>query len=224
MSSDASATRHKFIAEVIGTYILVFAGTGAVVANQVSGGEITHVGIALTFGFVVMTLIYTIGDISGAHINPAVTIGFWVAKRFPGKLVLPYVLSQCLGAILASATLRLLFFENPGLGGTHPAGPWWQSFILELLLTAILMFVVLNVTTGSQEKGLMAGTAIGSLIALEAMFAGPISGASMNPARSLGPALVSGQLSSILIYLTAPVLGAALGVLAFHSVRPSVPR
>ena len=144
-------------------------------------------GIALTFGLIVLAMIYSLGDISGAHINPAVTIGFWAARRFESRQVLPYVVSQCAGAFLASTVLRLLFPANITLGATIPTGPLLQSFVLELILTALLMFVILGVSTGAREKGITAGIVVGSVIGLEAMFAGPICGASMNPARSLGP-------------------------------------
>lgn len=209
----------KCFAEVFGTFALVFAGTGAIVINQVSGGAITHVGVALTFGLVVLAMIYTVGDISGAHLNPAVTLGFWAARRLPGKSVPPYLLSQCAGALLASATLKLLFPDNALLGGTQPAGPVYQSFVLEFILTALLMFVILNVSTGAKEKGITAGVAVGAVIALEAMFAGPICGASMNPVRSLAPALVSGHLENIWLYLAAPLLGAGAAVLACRCVQ-----
>ena len=209
----------KYAAEFIGTFALVFAGTGAVVVNEVSRGAITPVGIALTFGLIVLVMIYTLGDISGAHINPAVTIGFWMSRRLRGRDVLPYIASQCAGALAASGVMRLLFPENRLLGATQPSGPVFQSFVLEVLLTALLMFVILGVSTGAREKGITAGIGVGSVIALEAMFAGPICGASMNPARSLGPAIVSGQLGSLWIYLAAPVLGAALGVIGCRCVR-----
>ena len=209
----------KYGAEFIGTFALVFAGTGAIVVNEVSHGAIGHAGIALTFGLVVLAMIYTVGEISGAHINPAVTIGFWLAKRLPPREVPPYLVSQAAGALAASGVIRLLFPENRLLGATQPAGTASQSFIFEFLLTALLMFVILNVSTGAREKGITAGIAVGSVIAFEAMFAGPISGASMNPARSLAPAIVSGQLAQLWIYLIAPVLGAACGVLAWRCVR-----
>ncbi|HYG74861.1 MAG TPA: aquaporin [Planctomycetota bacterium] len=204
----------KCAAEALGTFILVFAGTGAIVINSVSGGAVSHVGIALTFGLVVMSLIYALGDVSGAHLNPAVSIGFWVAKRFPGHSLPPYIVSQLAGAVAASWLLRILFPEHPTLGATSPAAGTlpWQSFVLEVVLTFYLMFVILCVSTGAKEKGITAGIAIGSVIALEALFAGPICGASMNPARSLAPALVSGQLQHVWIYLFAPVAGALLAV------------
>jgi MIP family channel proteins len=209
----------KCVAEAIGTFALVFAGTGAIVINETSHGAITHVGVALTFGLIVLAMIYTLGDISGAHLNPAVTIGFWLSRRLKGPKVLPYLASQCAGAIAASGLTRLLFPENRLLGATVPAGSELQSFILETLLTALLMFVILGVSTGAREKGITAGIVVGSVIALEAMFAGPISGASMNPARSLGPAIVSGHLGSLWIYIAAPILGAAVGVIGCRCVR-----
>ena len=213
--------RRACFAEFLGTAALVFAGTGAIVINDVSGGAITHVGVAMTFGLIVLAMIYTLGDISGAHLNPAVTLAFWRARRFEGARVLPYVGSQLGGALLASGLLRALFPAHATLGATLPAGPAAQSFILETVLTALLMFVILNVSTGSKEKGVTAGIAIGGVILLEAMFAGPICGASMNPARSLAPALVSGNLGAVWIYLLAPVLGAWLAVGGCRGVQPA---
>ena len=203
----------------MGTFGLVFAGTGAIVINEVSGGVITHVGVALTFGLIVLAMIYTFGDISGAHLNPAVTVGFWAARRMPFRDVPLYLSSQVLGAVAASALLRFLFPESKLLGATLPAGSERQSFVLEAILTLLLMLTILNVTTGAKEKGITAGVAVGSVIALEAMFAGPICGASMNPARSLAPALVSGHVEHLWIYLVAPVLGAAAATLACRCVR-----
>ena len=205
-------TSRRYLAELFGTFVLVFAGTGAIVIDEVAGGRVTHVGIALTFGLTVMALIYALGEVSGAHLNPAVTIGFWRARRFPGSQVVPYVVSQLAGALLASVLLRLLFPQSISLGTTLPAGSVLQSGILELILTLILMFVILSVSTGSKEKGVMAGAAVGAVVGIEALFAGPISGASMNPARSLAPALVSGQLVSVWVYIVAPAVGALAAV------------
>jgi aquaporin Z len=202
----------RYAAEFFGTFALVFAGTGAIVINAVSGGAVSHVGIGLTFGLIVMAMIYALGEVSGAHLNPAVTLGFFLARRFPASSVLPYLLSQSAGALLASAILRLLFGNIAHLGATLPAGPTSQSFFLEVILTAVLMFVILCLATGSKEQGLMAGIAIGATVGLEALFAGPICGASMNPARSLAPAFISAHTASLWIYLTAPFLGAALAV------------
>ncbi|PQO30774.1 aquaporin [Blastopirellula marina] len=212
-------TVRRYVAEVIGTFALIFAGTGAVVVNDMTQESITHVGIALTWGMIVMALIYALGDISGAHLNPAVTIGFWTARQFDGKQVVPYIVAQLIGAITASVTLRVLFLEHDTLGATIPAGPWWQSFVLEVILTFLLMFIVLNVATGAKEKGIMAGAAIGATVGLEAMFAGPICGASMNPARSIAPALVSGHLEHLWIYIVATTAGAILAVFAYQFVH-----
>ncbi len=209
----------KIAAEAIGTFALVFAGTGAIVVNQTSNGSITHVGIALTFGLIVLAMIYTLGEISGAHLNPAVTLGFCTAGRMPWNEALPYLASQCGGAFTASGLLRLIFPQHVTLGATLPAGAPMQSFVLEVVLTAILMFVILNVSTGAKEKGITAGIAIGSIIALEAMFAGPVSGASMNPARSLAPAFVSGHLEHLWVYLLAPMIGAQIAVPACRCVQ-----
>ncbi len=210
-----------YIAETFGTFALVFAGTGAIVINDVSGGTVTHGGIAFTFGLVVLAMIYAVGEVSGAHLNPAVTIGFFLARRFPGRRVLPYIVSQCTGAFLASGLLHLLFPSSATLGTTLPAGSAVQSLILEFVLTLLLMFVILSVSTGAKEKGITAGIAVGAVIAFEAMFAGPISGASMNPARSLAPAVVSGHLAGLWVYLAAPVLGAATAVLACRCIHES---
>lgn len=209
----------KYIAEIIGTFALIFCGTGAIIINQQSGGAITHVGIAATFGLIVAAMIYTVGDISGAHLNPAVTIAFWVAKVFPAKEILPYIISQGIGAFLASFTLHYLFPANETLGATLPTGTAMQSFILELILTFLLMFTIIHVAKGSKEQGMFAGIAIGSVVLLEAMFAGPICGASMNPIRSLSPAAVSGHLEHLWVYLTAPTLGAVLAVLVWQGLR-----
>ena len=213
--------KRAYFAEFLGTAALVFAGTGAIIIDDVSHGAITHVGVAMTFGLIVLAMIYTLGDISGAHLNPAVTLAFWRARRFEGARVLPYIGSQLGGALLASGLLRALFSTHATLGATLPAGSAAQSFILETVLTFLLMFVILNVSTGAKEKGLTAGIAIGSVILLEAMFAGPICGASMNPARSLAPALVSGNPGAVWIYLLAPVLGAWLAVAGCRGVQPA---
>lgn len=207
-------------AEAFGTFALVFAGTGAIVINEISGGAVTHVGIAVTFGLIVLAMIYAVGDVSGCHLNPAVTLGFYAARRVEGRLVAPYILAQIGGALLASLMLKLMFPSSDTLGATEPAGGTMQSFALEFVLTLILMFVILNVSAGPKEKGLMAGVAIGAVIGLEAMFAGPVSGASMNPARSLAPALVSMRLGHLWLYIAAPILGAVASVAVWRCVRP----
>lgn len=210
----------RMAAELIGTFALVFAGTGAIVVNDVAGGSVTHVGISLTFALVVMAMIYALGDVSGAHINPAVTLGFVCARRFPFRELPAYMAAQVAGALLASALVRGLFPLHETLGATLPRGPVFQSFVLELLLTWLLMFVILHVSEGGKEKGIMAGAAIGGVIGFEALLAGPICGASMNPARSLAPAIVSGHLEHVWLYLAAPAIGAMLAMPACRCTRP----
>jgi aquaporin NIP len=202
----------KYIAELIGTFILVFCGTGAMVIDQQTGGAVSHVGVSITWGLVVMSLIYSIGNLSGCHINPAVSIAFTIAGRFKARLLPGYIASQLTGALLASLTLKILFPTSPLLGATMPAGSEIQSFVLELLLAFFLMLVIMNVVHGSKEQGQFAGIAIGAVIGLEAMFAGPICGASMNPARSIAPAIVSGHLMHLWLYVVGPIAGAALAI------------
>jgi len=210
----------KYLAETIGTFALVFCGTGAIIINKETSGAISHAGIAITFGLIVMAMIYALGDISGAHLNPAVSIAFVLSGRFSIKELVPYILSQVVGAFLASFVLQYLFPMNTALGTTLPAGPAMQSFILEFILSFFLMLVIINVATGSKEQGMFAGLAIGSTVLLEAMFAGPICGASMNPARSLAPAIVSGHTEHLWIYLAAPVLGTAFAILIWKLLHP----
>lgn len=202
----------NYVAELVGTFALVFCGTGAIIIDQQSGGAVTHVGVAVTFGLIVMSMIYSLGNISGAHLNPAVSIGFAIAGRFPVKRLPGYIVSQLIGALLASFILRFLFPTNELLGATIPAGSEMQSFILEMILTFFLMFVIIKVADGSKEQGMFAGLAIGAVIGLEAMFAGPICGASMNPARSISPAIVSGHLEHLWLYIIAPIMGAILAI------------
>ncbi len=210
----------KLTAECFATFCLVFAGTGAIVINDVGNGAVSHVGIALTFGLVVLAMIYALGDVSGAHLNPAVTLAFAAAQRLEWRWVMPYIVSQALGAIAASLLLRGMFPKHLTLGLTQRAGTELQSFILETVLTLVLMFVILSVSTGAKEKGITAGIAIGAVIGLEALFAGPISGASMNPARSFAPALVAFHFDHLWIYLLAPLLGALLAVPVCRCVQP----
>ncbi|HYG75559.1 MAG TPA: aquaporin [Planctomycetota bacterium] len=211
----------KYSAELLGTFMLVFFGCGAVVTNTATGGAVGLIGIALTFGLVVLALIQALGDVSGAHLNPAVTIGLFVAKRINAATVAPYVIAQCAGAIFAALLLHALFPNDKGLGATLPGASITvtQVFILETVLTFFLMFVILSVTTGAKEKGITAGIAISSVVTLEILFAGPLTGASMNPARSIGPALVSGQLNHIAVYIAAPVIGACLAAFACNALR-----
>lgn len=199
---------NKYVSEFIGTFFLVFAGTGAIIVNDLTNGQITHVGVALVFGLVVMAMIYSIGNISGAHMNPAVTLGFLVSGRLEKCEAFPFIASQIFGALAASLLLSFIFPSHDTLGITVPSSSVSQAFVLECFLSFLLMFVILNVSTGAKEKGIMAGVAVGSTIALGALFAGPITGASMNPARSLAPALISGHLESVWVYLTATIVGA----------------
>jgi aquaporin NIP len=209
----------RFISEIIGTLALVFCGTGAMVINDFTGGTITHVGVAITFGLIVMGMIYAFGDISGAHMNPAVTIGFAYAKKFPWKEVPLYVLAQLIGAFVASGLLLYLFPDSQTLGATLPQLSAFKVFIFEIILSFFLMVVIINVSTGSKEIGIVAGIAIGSVVLLEAMFAGPITGASMNPARSIAPAVISGNIADLWIYIFAPILGCLLAVMSCKLVK-----
>ena len=209
----------RYISEFIGTFSMVFCGTGAMTINEITNGEVTHVGIAITWGLIVMAMIYAFGETSGAHFNPAVSIAFAYAKKFAWKEVPKYIIAQVLGAILASLILWFLFPASETLGATIPTVDVWRAFVLELLLTFFLMVVIINVSTGSKEIGVVAGIAIGSVVLLEAMFAGPITNASMNPARTLGPAIVSGNLTHLWMYITAPILGALLAVVSCKLVK-----
>jgi MIP family channel proteins len=210
--------KKKLISEFLGTYFLVFAGTGAVVINELTN-SLTHVGIAITFGLVVMALIYTFGHISGAHFNPAVTIGFYINGDISIKDGIYYTISQFLAAIAASATLCYLFGNVASLGATLPRETWSQSFVLEFILTFFLMLVIFGSAVHGKAVKSFAGIAIGATVGLEAMFGGPISGASMNPARSLGPAVVSGTLEHLWVYLVATTLGAVIAAILYKTLH-----
>lgn len=209
----------RYVSELIGTFALVFVGTGAMIVNDTRDGVITHVGIAIAFGLIIMVMIYAVGEISGAHFNPAVTVAFWVTGRFPQSEIAPYIGSQVLGASLASVALSYLLPPHPTLGATVPTIAAPQAFVMEIILTFFLMFVISHVALGSKEQGLMAGLAIGGTVSLCAMWAGPVTGASMNPARSLAPALVSGTFAGLWIYLTAPFVGAVLAALTWKWLK-----
>lgn len=211
--------KQELIAEGVGTFILVFAATGAIVVNMITNGTLTHLGVSFVVGAVVAALIYTLGHVSGAHINPAVTLGFCSVGSFPLSKVLGYITAQCTGAIAASATLRLTFGNVANLGATLPLNRnWSQSFILETILTFILMLVILGSGLDRRAHNGFAGLAVGLTVGLEAAFMGPITGASMNPARSLGPALISGVWQYHWLYWLAPILGAQLAVLVYQQI------
>jgi len=205
-------------AELIGTFALVFAGAGAVMVDAKTGA-LGHVGVAFSFGLVVAAMVYALGHISGAHINPAVSLAFALSRHFPWSRVAGYWIAQSAGALIAAAILRGSLGNIAHVGATLPSGSQGQSFLWEIVLSFFLMLVVMAVATDTRAVGEGAAIAIGGTVGLDAMFGGPISGASMNPARSLGPALVSGDLHALWIYLTAPFLGAALGALAYQFVR-----
>jgi aquaporin NIP len=203
---------------VIGTFALVFAGCGAVMVDAKTH-QLGHVGVAITFGLVIMFGIYAVGHISGAHFNPAVTFAFALTRHFPWSRSLAYWGAQAVGALIAAALLRGSLGNIAHVGATLPSGSQAQSFLWELVMSGFLMFVILAVATDTRAVGEAAAIAIGGTIGLDAMFGGPISGASMNPARSLGPALASGDLHALWLYILAPILGASLGGLAYQFVR-----
>ena len=214
---DRSLAR-ALVAELIGTFALVFAGAGAIVVDAKTGA-LGHVGVSLVFGLVIMAMIYAIGHVSGAHFNPAVTFAFSLSRHFPWSRAAGYWAAQVSGAVLAAALLRASLGTAGHLGATLPSGSQGQSFLWEIVLSFLLMFVIMAVATDTRAFGEAAAIAVGGTVALDALFGGPISGASMNPARSLGPALVSGNLHALWLYLVAPPLGTALGALAYGFIR-----
>jgi aquaporin Z len=208
--------RQDMVAECFGTFALVFSGTSAIVINDLQQGAVPTLGIGLTFGLIVTAMVMTLGKVSGAHLNPAVSLGLYLAGRLEGRRLVPYWFSQCAGAFLGSGLVLFLFPGHAGLGATLPLGGIFPSFVLEMVLTAILMVVILGVACEMPGDLHAMALAVGAVIALEAIFAGPISGASMNPARSLAPGLLAGQTGSLWIYWTAPFLGAGVGVALSH--------
>ncbi len=224
---NSSNARQKLLAEFAGTFVMVFAGTGAIVANDVSHGQIGIVGIGLAFGLSVFAMIYLLGPISGAHLNPAVTVTLFLARKLPRNLALPYLVAQCSGAIGASLFLSFFFPDHPTLGATIPMGSAAQSLMLEMLLSLILLVAILLISERSTGKRIAPALVIGTIIGLEAIFGGPISGASMNPARSLAPALISGSLDHLWIYFLGPLMGAILAknyVCVFRIATPTQER
>jgi aquaporin NIP len=206
------------VAEAIGTFALVFAGCGAIIVDAKTH-SLGHVGVAISFGLVIMFGIYAVGHISGAHFNPSVTFAFALSRHFPWSRAVGYWGAQLIGAIAAAAVLRGSLGNIAGVGATLPSGSQGQSFLWELVLTFFLMFVIRAVATDTRAVGEAAATAVGGTVGLDAMFGGPISGASMNPARSTGPALVSGNLHALWLYIVAPICGASLAALAYRFVR-----
>ncbi|XP_004504263.1 nodulin-26-like [Cicer arietinum] len=222
-NSTAPATAsflQKLVAEVVGTYFLIFAGCASVVVNKNNENVVTLPGISIVWGLAVMVLVYSLGHISGAHFNPAVTIAFATTRRFPLKQVPGYVVAQVLGSTLASGTLRLLFSgKDNQFAGTLPDGSNLQAFVVEFIITFYLMFIISGVATDNRAIGELAGIAVGSTVLLNVMFAGPITGASMNPARSIGPAFVHMEYNGIWIYLVSPILGAVAGAWVYNIIR-----
>jgi aquaporin Z len=210
--------KKQIIAEFLGTFFLVFAGTGAVIVDSLTG-SLTHVGVAFVFGLVVMALIYTFGHISGAHFNPAVTLSFLIHGDFTIRDSIEYIVAQIFGALAASSILLFTFGNIASLGATLPRNLWQQAFALEIILTFLLVFVIMGSAVHGKAIKSFAGIAIGATVGLEAMFGGPITGASMNPARSIGPALVSGNLNSLWIYIAAPIIGGIGATLIYKYIH-----
>jgi aquaporin NIP len=213
-----SESGRRLVAEFVGTFALVFAGCGAVMVDAKTNA-LGHVGVAISFGLVIMAMIYAVGHISGAHFNPAVTFAFALSRHFPWPRAIGYWSAQLLGALTAAAILRGSLGNLAHTGATLPSGSQGQSFLWELVLTFFLMFVIIAVATDTRAVGEAAAIAIGGTVGLDAMFGGPISGASMNPARSIGPALVSGELHALWLYILAPLAGASLGALVYQLIR-----
>ncbi len=206
------------LAEAVGTFILVFIGCGAILVNESSGGVLGLDGIAMTFGLTVMTIIFAIGHVSGAHINPAVTLALLMIRRISINKAICYCFAQSIGAILAAIALKYTVATGTNLGGTFPSGTLSQSFLIEVFMTAFLMFMVVGLTTDPRASSTLGALAIGGVITVNIMVGGPISGASMNPARSLGPALISGQLEHMWLYILAPLVGSMLGAGLYYMI------
>ncbi|PKA48974.1 putative aquaporin NIP-type [Apostasia shenzhenica] len=218
-SGGAVQLMQKVVAEAIGTFFVVFAGCGAVAVNKIDG-QVSFPGICVVWGLIVMVMVYSVGHISGAHFNPAVTIAFTLLKRFPAKELPLYIIAQLIGAILASGTLYLLLDPKPAhFYGTVPSGSPLQSFVIEIIITFLLMFVISGVATDTRAIGELAGIAVGSTILLNVFVAGPISGASMNPARTVGPAIVMNNYKGIWLYILGPILGALAGGFTYNLIR-----
>jgi MIP family channel proteins len=209
----------RVAAEAVGTFMLVFIGCGAATVENWSHGSVTSVGISLAFGFVIVAGAYGLGHISGAHFNPAVTAGFWLSGKFPRAEVLPYVVAQIVGSLSASLVLRALLGASAQAAVTIPAIGVGRGLVVEVILSFFLMLVIMAVATDARVAGTVAGLAVGLTVAFEALMGGPLSGASMNPARSFGPALANGMWTAQWIYWIGPLLGATLAVGAYSYLR-----
>jgi aquaporin NIP len=210
----------RALAEGLAAFALVFAGCGALVADAAYGGALGTVGVALAFGLVIMVMVYAVGHLSGAHINPAVTLAFALTRHFPGREAAAYIAAQLAGATLAALALAAVWTDHPGsLGATVPSVGAGSALVYEATMTAFLMFVIMAVATDTRAVGAAAAIAIGGTIGFDALFGGPVTGASMNPARSLGPAIASGEWTDFWVYVAGPLGGAALGALAYQFVR-----
>lgn len=214
----------RALAEGLAAFALVFAGCGAIITNTIHSASLGSVGVSLVFGLIIMAMIYATGHLSGAHINPAVTIAFTITRHFPARDAIAYIAAQITGAILGALLLGAIWTRHPAqLGATIPTVAAGSALLYEIVLSALLMFVIVAVATDTRAVGAAAAIAIGATVALDALFGGPVTGASMNPARSLGPALVAGQSHLLWIYMLGPVLGAVLGALAYQLVRGAHP-
>ncbi len=227
---DSLGLGRRALTEGLAAFALVFAGCGAIVADAVYGGVLGAVGVALTFGLIIMAMVYACGHLSGAHINPAVTVAFTLTRHFPARDATAYVAAQLAGPAAAALLLLAVWPDKPGdLGATVPSVGVGSAFVYETFLTAILMFVIMAVATDTRAVGAAAAIAIGGTVGLDALFGGPVTGASMNPARSFGPALAAGQWTDFWVYIAGPLAGAGLGALAYQLVRgghpdPSAPK
>jgi aquaporin NIP len=225
LTADRPALARRATAEGIAAFALVFAGCGAVVANDRYHGALGAVGVSLVFGLVIMTMVYATGHLSGAHINPAVTVAFTLTRHFPARDAVAYVGAQLAGATAGALLLLAVWTDKPAnLGATVPSVAAGSALVYEIVLTAFLMFVIVAVATDTRAVGAAAAIAIGGTVGLDALFGGPITGASMNPARSFGPALAAGEWNMFWVYVVGPVAGAALGALAYQAVRGAAPR
>lgn len=225
MSADPRPSlARRAAAEGLAAFALVFAGCGAIVANDVNDGALGAVGVSLTFGLIIMVMVYATGHLSGAHINPAVTVAFTLTRHFPARDAIVYVAAQLAGATAGALLLAAVWTEQPArLGATTPSVGAGSALVYEIVLTAFLMFVIMAVATDTRAVGAAAAIAIGGTVGLDALFGGPVTGASMNPARSFGPALASGEWREFWVYVVGPVLGATVGALAYQAVRGPAP-